>query len=157
MSVVSEIRGVLVTRIGALSSVQKVYGYENPKPTGWPAVFVTSSQMTASFVTNVENRRVFTFDIIVVFPTGQNIPKSQSENPVAYAEDRIYEVFDQIADDMDQNAFTEAFIDIGDADSTYLFADAADAEWGFFQYEGGIARALKIPLSIKVDFRARTT
>lgn len=157
MSVVSEIRTVLVNRIGNLSSVQKAYGYENPKPDGWPAVFVTASRLEASFVTNVENRRVFTFDIIVVFPTGQNIPKSSSQNPVEYAEDRIYEVFDQIGDDMDQNAFNASFIDIGDADSEYLFAGASDAEWGFFQYEGGIARALKIPLSINVDFRARTS
>lgn len=157
MSVVSDIRSVLVARIGALSSVQKVYGYENPKPDGWPAVFITSSKMDGSFVTNVENRRSFTFDIIVVFPTGQNIPKSASQNAVEYAEDRIYEVFDQIGDDMDENAFNASFIDIGDADSEYLFAEAASAEWGFFEYEGGIARALKIPLSIKVDFRARTT
>lgn len=157
MSVVSEIRTVLVTRIGNLSSVQKVYGYENPKPDGWPAVFITASKMDASFVTNVENRRVFIFDIIVVFPTGQNIPKNASQEPVAYAEDRIYEVFDQIADMLDENSFLESFIDIGDADSTYLFADAASAEWGFYEYEGGVARALKIPLSIKVDFRARTS
>lgn len=157
MSVISELRTVLVNRIGALSSVQKVYPFEHPAPEGWPAVFISSSRLDSQFVTNVENRRVFTFNIIVVFPTGQNIPKNESQDPVAYAEDRIYEVFDQIGDDLDQNAFNSNFATIGDSDSTYLFADAVNAEWGFYDYEGGKARALSIPLQIQVDFRARTT
>lgn len=152
MSVVSDIRTVLINRIGALSTVQKVYGFEHPSPDGFPAVFITADTMEGNFVTTTENRRIFTFNIIVVFPTGQNIPKNESQNPVAYAEDRIYEVFDQISTDMDQNAFINAFVSIGDTDSTYLFASASDAEWGFYDYEGGKARALKIPLQIHVDF-----
>lgn len=157
MSVVTDIRTVLINRIAALDSVQKVYGYENPHVDGFPAVFVTASRVESSFVTNVENRRVFTFDIVVIFPTGENLPKNSSQNPVEYAEERIYQVFDQIGDVMDENSFNADFVDISDSDSTYLFAGAADAEWGFFQYEGGIARALKIPLAINVDFRARTS
>lgn len=157
MSVVSDIRTVLNTRIGALSTVQKVYGFEHPNPTGFPAVFITSDTMEGVFISNTENRRTFTFNIIVIYPTGQNLPKDESENPVQYAEDRIYEVFDQISEDLDQNAFNNAFVDIGDADSEYLFAEASDAEWGFYDYEGGKARALKIPLRIVVDFRARTS
>lgn len=157
MSVVNDIRTVLVNRIQALSSVQKVYPYEEPSPTGFPAVFITSDALTSSFVTNTENRRVFTFKITVIFPTGENIPKDSSQNAVSYAEDRIYEVFDQISEDLDQNDFVDAFIDIGDSDSTYLFADAVEAEWGFYDYEGGKARALQIPLPIHVDFRAKTS
>lgn len=157
MSVISDIYTVLVTRIGALSSVQKVYPYEHPNPDGWPAVFITADTLQSSFVTNVENRRVFTFNIIVVFPTGQNIPKDAGQNQTQYAEERIYEVFDQISEDIDQNAFVNAFVDISDSDSEYLFANAVEADWGFYDYEGGKARALNIRLPISVDFRAKTT
>lgn len=157
MSVVSDIRQVLINRIGALSSVQKVYGFEHPHPTGYPAVFITSDTMEGEFTSNVENRRTFTFNVVVIYPTGQNLPKNGSKDPVAEAEDTIYEVFDEITTNIDQNAFNSAFADIGDDDSTYLFTEASDAEWGFYTTEGGKARALKIPLRVVVDFTARTS
>lgn len=157
MSVISDVRTVLINRIGALLSVHKVYGYENPKPDGYPAVFITASAMEGEFVSNVENRRTFTFDVTVIYPTGQNLPKDGSLNPVQEAEDVLYTVFDEITSDIDQNAFSASFATIGDTDSTYQFAEASDAEWGFFETEGGMARALKIPLKIVVDFAARSS
>lgn len=157
MSVISDIRTVLINRIGALSTVKKVYGFEHPSPSGWPAVFVVADLLEAEFTSNVENRRTFTFNIFVLYPTSNNKPADATQEELSNAEDAIYEVFDQISEDLDQNAFNNAFVDIGDSDSEYLFAGATDAEWGFQQYEGGVARALKIPLRVVVDFRARTS
>lgn len=157
MSVVSDIRQVLLNRVGALSSVQKVYPYEHPHPDGYPAVFISSDSMEGDFTSNVENRRTFVFNVVVIYPTGQNLPKDNSKDPVQQAEDAIYEVFDQITTDLDQNAFSSSFADIGDDDSTYLFCEASDAEWGFYNTEAGKARALKIPLRVVIDFQARTS
>lgn len=157
MSVTSDLKTVLKNRIGALSSVAIVYGYEEQSISQWPAVIVLPSNLEGEFVSTAENRRSIGFDIMILFPTGQNVPKDSSEKPIEYAERIVSNVMDEIIDDLDQNSFNNAFADISDTDVTFLYADAADASWGYVDYEGGTARSVQITLLCYMDFQARSS
>lgn len=157
MSVVADLKTVLKNRIAALSSVEIVYGYEEAHPSGWPAVIITPADLEGEFISTTENRRLVGVNVTILFPTGQNIPKDTSEKPVEYAERVVSQVMDDIIDDVDKNSFVSTFADVSDTDSTFLYMDAADAQWGYFDYEGGQARALQITLIAHIDFQARTS
>lgn len=157
MSVIADLKTVLKNRIGALNSVGVVYGYEEAHPKQWPAVIVTPANLEGEFVSTTENRRIFGCNVSILFPTGQNVPKDLDEKPIEYAERVIGQVLDDIIDDVDKNSFLSDFADISDSDSDFLFLSAADAEWGWFNFEGGKARAIQIVLLAHIDFTARTS
>lgn len=144
MSVWSDIRSLLITRITSLGSAQAVYGYEEDHPSGWPTVFVTPANVEGSFVTTAENRRIYSYYVTVLFPTGQNVPKDSSLQKVEYAEKVISDVLEDIIDDIDENFTLDGV--------TILFVEAADAEWGFMPMEAGQAKACRITLRVHTDF-----
>lgn len=148
MAVASQIRSLLITRINNLATVQAVYGYEETHPSGYPAVFVVPANMDGEFVTTNENRRVYSFSIRVIYPTGQNLPKDASKTPVEYAEDTINDVIDDIINDVDKNYELDG--------TTVLFVSAADCVWGFVDYEGGQVATCDITYNIHTDFDVTT-
>jgi len=157
MSVTSDLKTVIKNRVGALSSVAIVYGYEETSIAQWPAVLVLPGNLEGEFVTTAENQRIIAFELYILFPTGQNVPKNSAEKPVEYAERVVSNVLDEIIGDMDQNSYQHDFADLSDTDSEFLFIDAADASWGYVDYEGGSARSVQITLMAHLDFTARTS
>jgi hypothetical protein len=60
-SVSTRIKDQLKVKVAALGSVQQVYGFEEPNPSGFPAVFITASDMDGNFVSNAQNSRLYQY------------------------------------------------------------------------------------------------
>lgn len=156
MSISSDLRTTLVNRIEDLSTVQKVYDYRELNPTGYPCVWVVPADLDGVFLSTTENRRVVGFQILIIFPLGEDFIKDNSINRERYAENVIGDVLDQIINDLDTNSFVSTFADMSDANTTFINAEAADAEWGEVDMQHGKARALQITLMIKLDYQVRS-
>lgn len=142
MSVSITIKDQIIDKIEALSSVQAVYPSEKINPTGFPAVFVTTTDMEGEFSSNVENSRVYAYRVVVAFPMAQDfVPDSEKER-LDYAERVVSEVIDEIINAVDTDY---------ELDSPVLFVNAADCEWGFIEYEGGEAKAGQITLRVYTE------
>lgn len=142
MSVANLIKDQVVQKIGALASVEVVYPSEKINPAGWPAVFIKSTNMEGDFSSNAENSRVYAYRCTIAFPVGQNfVPDSERER-LDYSERVCNSVMDDIINTVDTDY---------ELDSPVLFVNAADAEWGFIDYEGGEAEAVSVTLRIYTE------
>lgn len=156
MSVTGDLRTVLVDRLDGLSTVQKVYDYRELNPDGWPCVWVLPADLDGVFVSTTENKRVIGFTIMVLFPLGEDFIKDGSINRERYAENTIGGVLDQIINDLDTNSFLNSFADITDANTTFINAEAADAQWGEVDMQHGKAKACQITLLMRLDYQVRS-
>jgi len=152
MSVSTNLKTTLINRINDLSSVQAVYGYPKLDPQGWPAVWVMTANLDGEFASTTENSRVYGYDVWVLFPQNKKFSGS-SGDPTEFAENRIAEVTDDIIDDIAKN-FT-----LPDPSVTLpvtRYVNAANAEWGVFDYEGGKVSGVRITLLIYTEFNVNT-
>lgn len=146
-SAMSEIKNQIIAKIDALPSVQKVYPAEQPNPTGWPAVFVSAMDVEGEFSSNAENSRVYSYDVLVLFPEGQDfVPPAEYER-LDYSEKVVGEVVDEIINAVD----TDFELSSLPNDTTVLFVNAADCLWGRYEYEGGIAKAAQVTLRVYTE------
>lgn len=144
-SVSTRIKQQLKVKVAALSSVGKVYGYEEVKPTGWPAVFITPADMDGEFSSNAENSRLYAYLLLILFPIGEDFVPDTEANRLEYAEAVIASVIDEIVNTMDTD------FGLANSDPTVLFMDAADCAWGTYPYEGGVAKAAQINLKVYTE------
>lgn len=146
MSVAIDIRDHIKANIQSCASVQQVYGHEEINPTGWPAVMVTSQNMQGEFASNSQNSRKYAFRVLILFPTGQDMPgQPTGTNRMEYAETVISTVIDEIINVQDTD-----FVLAG-SDATVLYVNASDAQWGYYAYEGGEARGAEITLTVYTE------
>jgi hypothetical protein len=143
MSVSIEIKDQIIAKIEALESVQKVYPAPELNPSGFPAVFVTSSDMVGEFSSNTENSRVYGYSVVVLFPEGKDLVPASERDRLDYAERVIAEVIDEIINAVDTDYELDG--------SPVLFVNAADCEWGSYQTEGGVAKAANITLRVYTE------
>lgn len=147
-SAMNELKKQIIKKIEALDSVQVVYPAETPNPSGWPAVFVTAADLEGEFVSNVQNSRVYGFDCLVLFPEGQDfVPQSESDR-LAYAEEVVGGVLDEIINAVDTDYELDS---LPTQNTTVLYVNAADSTWGKYDYEGGVARAVQITLRVYTE------
>lgn len=145
-SVSTRIKDKLKTKIAALASVQQVYGFEENNPTGFPAVFIVADDVEGEFSSNAENSRIYNFSLLVLFPIGSDYPGIPADtNRLEYAEQVISTVIDEIINTMDTD-----FV-LPNSDPTVLYVNAADAAWGTFEYESGVAKAAQIILKVYTE------
>jgi hypothetical protein len=145
-SVSTRIKDQLKVKIAALASVQKVYGYEEDNPAGFPAVFITAADMDGEFSSNAENRRLYNFSLLILFPVGSDYPSlPDGTNRYEYAEQVVATVIDEIINTMDTD------FSLPNSDPTVLYVDAADVAWGAYNYEGGVAKAAQITLKVYTE------
>jgi len=149
MSVSSSIKDTLIEKINALSSTQTVYGYHRNNPTGFPAVTVVANNMDGEFTSTAENRRSYSYEMLVMYPVGKDIPEIDNLPINEKAENVISETVEDIIDALDDD-----FSLTGNANA--LFSQAADASWGFVDYEGGIAKACRITVVVESDYNVTT-
>ena len=143
MSASIDIKDQIIGKINALSNVEVVYPAPQNNPSGWPAVFVVSTDMEGEFSSNTENSRVYAYSVMILFPEGQDFIPETSRNRLDYAERVVAEVIDQIINAVDTDY---------ELDSTpVLFVNASDCEWGNYQYEGGVAKAANITLRVYTE------
>ena len=143
MSVSIQIKDQIIDKIDVLSSVQKVYPAVILNPTGWPWVCVTTNTEEGEFSSNAENSRVYTYNCMCLFPIGQDAVPTSDRDRLDYAERTIAEVIDQIINAVDSDYELDG--------SPVLFVNAADVEWGYTDYEGGVARAANIILRVYTE------
>lgn len=143
MSVVSDIKDQLKRSIQSCSSVDKVYGYEEVNPTGWPCVMLTPADMQGEFASTSENSRVYGFKALILFTLGQDMETPKTLNRLEYAENVIMTVIDEIINAVDDNIVLEG--------TPVLFVNAADANWGYTSGEFGEARSAEITLRVYTE------
>lgn len=138
-----QIKDQIISKINDLSTVEVVYPVENINPSGWPCVFVTLRREEGEFSSTAENSRVYEYNCIIMFPIGQDfIPESQ-RGRLDYADIVISECADQIMNTIDTDFELDGL--------PVLFSHATDTEWGYADYEGGIARFANQTLSIYTE------
>lgn len=143
MSVSIQIKDQIIDKVEPLSSVQVVYPALKLNPSGWPAVFVTTNTEEGEFSSNAENSRVYTYNCSVLFPMGQDFVPETEQERLDYAERVIAQVIDDIINAVDTDFELEG--------NPVLFVNAADVEWGYIDYEGGVARAANVILRVYTE------
>jgi hypothetical protein len=138
MSVIKNIKKELIRNISAIDSINKVYGFEKVNPDGFPAAFITFNGMANEFFTNAENKRVYTYRVLLLVPIGQDNP---TPDMMEQAEQVIQDVTGDILDAMDSDITLDGAGDV-------VFMEAAVGEPGYVQYEGGQARSSEIQLRV---------
>lgn len=146
-SAMSEIKKQIISKIESLQSVQKVYPAEIPNPKGWPCVFVTAADLEGEFSSNAENSRVYAYNVLVMFSEGQNFVANSEYDRLDYSEKVVGQVVDEIINAID----TDFELDSLPNDTTVLFVNAADCQWGRYEYEGGVAKAAQITLRVYTE------
>lgn len=145
MSVSTAVKQAVMDIISALPSVKQTYGHEEFDPQGWPAVFVTASNMDGEFVDTSHNSRFYSYRITIVFPISQDMPGLPAgTNRLEYAEQTIATVLDEIINAVDT--------DFELSGSPALYMEAADAEWGEASIEIGIVKAVQVTLRIYTEY-----
>ena len=149
MSVFVTLKDYLTDKIEALSSVQKVYGYEPEKLSGWPAVTVTLPTMEGEFSSNAEDSRVYGFTVRVYFPLGQDIETPKTMPREQYAENVIATVLEDIANTIDTD------FDLTDvtqsSNITVKFTEATDIRPIYIEMDGGWIRGAEISIRIYTE------
>lgn len=134
MGAIKLIKQAIITKLSAVSTLNKVYAYEKKNPTGFPAAFVTFASSDNEFFSTAENKRVFGYRILVLAQIGQDINNS---NRVEKAEEAIQDVTADVLDQMDSNITL-------DGNTEVIFVEATIGEPGYVEYEGGWARSSEI-------------
>lgn len=143
MSASIQIKDQIIAKIDPLATVHKVYPAIKLNSDGWPAVFVTTNTEEGEFSSNAENSRVYTYNCAVLFPLGSDfVPEAERER-LDYAERTIAQVIDDIINAVDSDFELDG--------GPVLFVNAADVEWGYIDYEGGVARAANVILRVYTE------
>ena len=137
MSAIKNIKKEIIRNIYAIDSINKVYGFEKINPDGFPAVFVTFNGRDNEFFTNAENKRVYTYRVLLLVP----ISADGNTEALDEAEEVIQDVTGDILNTMDSD------ITLDDA-TEVVFMEAAVGEPGYVEYEGGQARSSEILLRV---------
>ena len=156
MSVSTDIKSLLVSKINALSSTQAVYSYSELNPSGWPCVWVKTADLQGTFATTAENRRIYAYNVTCLLTLGEDFIKDGTPRE-EYAENILATVVDDIINAVDDVAFITQLNAIYSAgDTTVLFVEAADAQWGEVDMQSGKAKAIQVTLMIHTDYNTRT-
>lgn len=144
----TEIKRQLIQKIESLDSVQVVYPAPQPNPKGWPAVFVTVADMEGEFSSNAENSRVYSYSVIILFSEGQDFVPKEEASRLDYSERVVSSVVDEIINAVDTDFELSS---LPTSDTTVLYVNAADCQWGTYPYEGGTAKAAQITLRVYTE------
>lgn len=156
MSVSTDLKSLLVSKINALSSTQAVYSYSELNPSGWPCVWVKTADLQGTFATTAENRRIYAYNVTCLLTLGEDFIKDGSVQREEYAENTLATVVDDIINAVDDVAFiTELNAIYSAGDTTVLFVEAADAQWGEVDMQSGKAKAVQVTLMIHTDYNTR--
>lgn len=143
MSISKTIKNQLKAKLQSCQSIQVVYGHPQTNPTGFPAAFLTVSDMEGEFSSNAENSRLYAYKAIIIFPIGSDFPIPDNEDRLEYAEDVIATCVDEIIDAIDTDIELDG--------TPVLYINAADVMWGHYDYDGGIARAAELTLKVYTE------
>lgn len=154
MAISTDIKSLIINKINNLS--QSVYGYNELNPNGWPCTWVVSDNLDGTFANTAENRRIYGYKLTCLFPLGEDFIKDGSIQREEYAENTLADLVDSIINAIDDNAFLDEINSFSNGDTTGLFIEASDAQWGEVDYQKGKAKAIQISLMIHTDYNVTT-
>jgi hypothetical protein len=155
MSISTDIKNLIITSVNGLASTQTVYGYRELNPSGWPAVWVTTSDMDGTFATTAENRRIYAYSVTCLWPLGEDFEKDGTPRE-EYAEEVLATVVDEIINVIDDRGFLNTINTYGSGDTVGLFIEASDAQWGEIDFQKGKAKAVQMLIRIHTDYNTAT-
>lgn len=155
MSISTDIKNLIITSVNGLASTQTVYGYRELNPTGWPAVWVVTSDMDGTFATTAENRRIYAYSVTCLWPLGEDFEKDGTPRE-EYAEEVLATVVDEIINVIDDRGFLNTINTYGSGDTVGLFIEASDAQWGEIDFQKGKAKAVQMLIRIHTDYNTAT-
>lgn len=138
MSAIDDIKKEIIRKISGISSINKVYGYEKVNPAGFPAAFITFQGSENEFFTNAENKRIFSYRVLILVQIGQD---TTSTDAVDLAEQTIQQITGDVLNTMDSDITL-------DGASEVVFMEAAVGQPGYVEYEGGMARSAEVTLKV---------
>lgn len=138
MSASSVIKADIITKLSALSSFNKVYGWEKINPEGFPCAFVTFAGAENEFFTSAENKRIFAFRVLILAMIGQD---RSNTNALERAEQQIQDLLGDAIDAFDSD------ITLGENAQT-IFVEAAVGEPGYVETEAGWTRSAELNLRV---------
>jgi len=138
-SVASSIKDQLIARIEGLDSVQLVLPSNRLAPSGWPCVFITTSDLDGEFASSSSNSRVFGYKCVIAFPVGADFLNEAQAERLDFAE----RVLNKVLQDILNSIETDFELD---GPPTLLYTEALDCVWGEISVESGIAQALEVTI-----------
>lgn len=138
-----QIKQMLIDRIEVLDSVQIVYPSSVIGDKGWPAVSVTPEAEEGEFSSNAENSRIYSYNCTILFPMGQDFVPEEERERLDYAERVIAQVIEDVINAVDMDFELDRGV--------VLFVNAADVQWEYYDYEGGIARGANVILRVYTE------
>lgn len=138
MSASSVIKADIIDKLSALSSFNKVYGWEKINPAGFPCAFVTFAGAENEFFTSAENKRIFAYRVLVLAFIGQD---RSNTNSLERAEQQIQDLLGDAI-----NAF-DSDITLGN-NAQAIFVEAAVGEPGYVETESGWARSAELNIRV---------
>ena len=143
MSVSIQIKEQIIDKIEALDTIEVVYPAVKLNPRGFPCVYVTANTEEGEFSSNAENSRVYTYNCSILVPIGNDLVREAEAERMDYAERTIAGVIEQIINSIDTDYTLDG--------NPVLYVNAADVEWGYIDYEGGVARAANVILRVYTE------
>jgi hypothetical protein len=102
-----------------------VYDHEKLNPAGFPCAFVTFAGSENEFFTTAENKRIYSYRILVLIQIGQD---RNNSDRVELAEQTIQDLTGDIIDNMDSDITLSG-------NSQVVFVEAAVGEPGYYEYD----------------------
>lgn len=141
MGVSIDIKKEIINKLSALSDFNKVYSYEKLNPTGFPAVFVTSTGVDNEFFTNAENKRVYGYRVLILMQGGQGLVGDAQDDVMDKAEQAVQDLTDRAIDAIDSDYTLGGYAEV-------IYVEAAVGDLGYIEFEGGWARSAEIILKV---------
>jgi len=145
MSASQNIKKEIIKKLSALTDFNKVYGYEKLNPTGFPAVFVTTTGVDNEFWSSAENKRVYGYRVLILMQGGQGLVGDANDDVMDTAEQGIQELVGTAIDALDSD------ITLGD-NAQVVFVEASIGEYGYVEFEGGWARSAVVDVKVHSVF-----
>lgn len=125
--------------------ISDVYTFETIEYKADPFVTITPSANEGDYDTTIDNRRIYAFEVRIFKERG-------GETEWEDAERAMRELVDSVLDDLDKN-WRLSGINVP-AGYTFLFMDAAPAEWGYVERETALRVAT---INVKCHFNIDIT
>lgn len=138
MSAIKNIKSGIISKLSGISNLNKVYDHEKLNPAGFPCAFVTFAGSENEFFTNAENKRIYSYRVLVLVQIGQD--RSNTDR-VELAEQTIQDLTGDIIDNMDSDITLSN-------NSQVIFVEASVGEPGYYEYEAGWARGVAITVRV---------
>jgi len=127
----TQIGAQIVNLLQTSTKVRNVYNYENTSPDGYPAICVTPSDGSATFLDTMRTRREFNFRVMCYQERLEATPQGAESTLVALV-DEIISIFENLSS--------------SNLNNTVVFADPISVKFGYLNVPDADVRTAEITL-----------